>query len=650
MKRFIYILIVLIAAVLLSSVSKGPDSKGSGLRWKTGKSVDTAEVNRYSRLALQIVIRSDKPVWKKDESIGIMKAFIDTAEMLCKKKNIELPGILHLARAEYFYKKNDFKNSYQEAVMAMNLAESLKDTKILLSTMNLLGRYSLRTGSLSESLDYFDKGIRMAEKEKLKGYIPVNYFGMADVWIAMGDTIQYRKMAQRMIESANEEKDSVYKMLGFYILGTSLTEHPRDFKKADSLLRKGLEIATIRKDSSLISRSLANMGWNFYKEKKYNEAIKLYNKSLQYSIPARLYFNSANSLGNLGTIYRDMDNTEKALFYYRKSIYHGEQGNDAYNLSWVYDDMSQMYLRKKDTVNAFKSFVLFKKYSDAHIRSTSSKGLTDAMIRYEASAQAKENELLTLRVRNQQLLIYGYTGLIILSLTIGLLMFNRSRINARNRLSELNRKVSEVTQANLRQQMNPHFIFNTLNSIQYYMYQNDKLATNNYLTKFSSLMRKVLENSQHTSIPLRDELEALELYLELEKIRFKEKFDYKIRIDEEIDTILYKVPTMLIQPYVENSISHGLMPGAGKGMITIDLNLKNDHISCIIEDNGIGREAAEVKKNSHHNSLGTQIVSSRLELVNALYGTNLKTIYTDLKSNNGNPEGTRVEIHIPLLT
>jgi two-component sensor histidine kinase len=92
------------------------------------------------------------------------------------------------------------------------------------------------------------------------------------------------------------------------------------------------------------------------------------------------------------------------------------------------------------------------------------------------------------------------------------------------------------------------------------------------------------------------------------------------------------------------------MPGAGKGMITIDLNLKNDHISCIIEDNGIGREAAEVKKNSHHNSLGTQIVSSRLELVNALYGTNLKTIYTDLKSNNGNPEGTRVEIHIPLLT
>ena len=199
----------------------------------------------------------------------------------------------------------------------------------------------------------------------------------------------------------------------------------------------------------------------------------------------------------------------------------------------------------------------------------------------------------------------------------------------------MNRKISEITQANLRQQMNPHFIFNTLNSIQYYMYQHDKLATNNYLTKFSSLMRKVLENSQHTSVSLRDELEALKLYLELEMIRFKDKFDYEITVDDEIDTLLYKVPTMLIQPYVENSISHGLIPCEGKGLVKIDLKLENEYISCTIEDNGIGRDAAQEqkrKKEVNHNSLGTQIVASRLELVNALYGTSLKTIYTDLKS------------------
>jgi LytS/YehU family sensor histidine kinase len=166
-------------------------------------------------------------------------------------------------------------------------------------------------------------------------------------------------------------------------------------------------------------------------------------------------------------------------------------------------------------------------------------------------------------------------------------------------------------------------------------------------------MRKVLENSQHTSISLRDELEALKLYLELEMIRFKDKFDYEIKVDEEIDTLLYKVPTMLIQPYVENSISHGLMPCEGKGLVKISLRLENQYISCTIEDNGIGREAANEKKRdgqNNHNSLGTQIVTSRLDLVNALYGTSLKTIYTDLKNINGEPEGTRVEIQIPIMT
>jgi LytS/YehU family sensor histidine kinase len=315
--------------------------------------------------------------------------------------------------------------------------------------------------------------------------------------------------------------------------------------------------------------------------------------------------------------------------------------------------MSEMYLRQKDTANAYKTYVLFKKYSDSYILKTNSQGLTDARIKYEADTHNKEVELLSLRVRNQKLLIYGYTGLFILSMAIGILWFSRAKINAKRRLSELNRKISEITQANLRQQMNPHFIFNTLNSIQYYMYQHDKLATNNYLTKFSSLMRKVLENSQHTSVPLRDELDALNLYLELEMIRFKDKFDFSIKVDEDIDTLQFKVPTMLIQPYVENSICHGLMPSEGKGLVKIDIKLEKEYLACTIEDNGIGREASRDKKTNsknNHSSLGTQIVTSRLDLVNALYGTSLKTIYTDLKKINGEPSGTRVEIQIPIMT
>jgi LytS/YehU family sensor histidine kinase len=166
-------------------------------------------------------------------------------------------------------------------------------------------------------------------------------------------------------------------------------------------------------------------------------------------------------------------------------------------------------------------------------------------------------------------------------------------------------------------------------------------------------MRKVLDNSQHTSISLNDELAALNLYLELECIRFKDKFEFQINVDEEIDPLMYKVPTMLMQPYVENSICHGLIPKEGKGTVKINITLKKDYLQCNIEDNGIGRDASRERNNKregNHNSLGTQITASRLDLVNSLYGTSLKTTYTDLKDEKGDAVGTRVELHIPIIS
>ena len=276
-----------------------------------------------------------------------------------------------------------------------------------------------------------------------------------------------------------------------------------------------------------------------------------------------------------------------------------------------------------------------------------------ARAKYDADAVKSKVEVLSLKLKNQKLLMYGVSGLLLLAVLIALLLLRQSKLNAKRRISEMDQKILEVTQANLRQQMNPHFIFNTLNSIQYYMYKHDKLATNNYLTKFSSLIRKILENSQHTAVPVRDELDALQLYLELESIRFRDKFDYEIRVDDEIDPLMYKIPTMLIQPYVENAICHGLMYREKKGTVKIALDHGKDCLVCTIEDNGIGREASrELRKNKEktYNSLGTRITESRLNLVNSLYGTSLKTTFTDLMDEQGNAAGTRVEIHIPILT
>jgi tetratricopeptide (TPR) repeat protein len=647
-------------------MGSGIQLKGLDIKKRFGNG-DTALINKYTKRALKYVsVKGD---------LRIIKANIDTAEMICKKENVEIPALLHLARAQYFYITEDFNNSSQEATIALKLARDDNDPKILAKTMIFLGSYNLRTGFIKESIDYFNNTIILAEKHHLTGIIPLAYRALSNVYYTMGNTRGYNKNLLLMIEAARKENDTSFLKSGYYFLGTSLTGENRnyrkadslefqdykvpdslvfrDFKKADSLLRIGLAISLKKKDTVLIMMSMSNLGWNFFREAKYDSAVRAYNKTLRYSTAAKAHASSANALGNLGTTYRDMGMTELSLKYYAKAIEQARLDKNFNSVYWVYLDMSDMYLQKGDTSRAFKYYVIYKKYSDQYLKQSSSQGLADAKIRYEADTRNKELQLLSLRVSNQRLLIYGYTGLFVLSLAIGILLFSRSKINAKRRISEMNHTIAEITQANLRQQMNPHFIFNTLNSIQYYMYQHDKLATNNYLTKFSSLMRKVLENSQHTSIPLRDELEALTLYLELELIRFKDKFDFEIKVDDEIDPLLYKVPTMLIQPYVENSISHGLMPSEGKGLVKIGLKLENQYISCTIEDNGIGRDAAqELKKNKegNHNSLGTQIVTSRLDLVNALYGTNLKTIYTDLKDINGGPEGTRVEIQIPIIT
>ncbi|MDP4224152.1 MAG: histidine kinase [Bacteroidota bacterium] len=619
-----------------------------------GSEIDTAALNNLINNGFKSLSEKSSSLYP----ISFTKSCIDSAMLICEKKNIDIPARLHLLLAEYHYMTDDLRSASEEASLAMKKAAGSDAYEDLAKIYLFFGRYYLRTGFFKESLEYDENAIALAKKEKLRGVIPESYFAQADVFSAINNLGERRVRLVNLIDASLAENDLALATVGYRVLGTSfcgdsITAPYRNFRKADSLLRKCFGLAVIRKDSLNSAWSLSNIGWNFYLENKYDSSIAYFERSLKYSLPANIHAMASNSLGNLGTVYRDLKNPEKAIKYYQKAIDQGLSVKDLFNLQWIYMDMSNMYLSLKDTSNAYKSYVLFKKYSDSYIKKESIQGLVDARFRYEADTHNKEVELLSLRLKSNRLLNYGLAGGIFLSLIIGFLLFRSSRLKDKRRISEMNRKISEITQANLRQQMNPHFIFNTLNSIQYYMYQHDKLATNNYLTKFSNLMRKVLDNSQHTSVPLADELSALNLYLDLESIRFKDKFDYKINIDEEIDPLLYKVPTMLIQPYVENSISHGIIPGEEKGSVNIDLKLNKDYILCTIEDNGIGRDAARERKSkreNNHNSLGTQIAKSRLDLVNELYGTSLKTIYTDLKKETGEPAGTRVEIHIPIIT
>jgi len=648
-------LITILLIFIQSSVVAGDklNRTPSAIKFKSlsGSPKDTAAINTLVR-------KGTKYLSSKYAALDRAKTCIDSAVLICEKKNLDIPSRLHLLMAEYQFATNDLRSASEEASIAMKKAAGSGNSEDLARINLFFGKYYRRTGFFKESIEYYENAIAISKKEGLKGLIPISYLQQADVYWAINDLSGQRKILEKLIDASLAENDSALATIGYRVLGTtfcgdSAIEAKRNFRMADSLLRICFAIAATRKDTLNCAWSLSNIGWNYYLEKMYDSSIFYFERSLKrYSLPGNVHSMASNSLGNLGTVYRDLKNPEKAIKFYQKAIDQALIVSSLFNLQWIYMDMSNMYLNLKDTANAYKNYVLFKKYSDSYIKKENTQGLADARIRYEVDTQNKEVELLSLRMKKNRLLNYGFAGFIFLAALIGFLLFRGSKLKDKRRISEMNRKISEITQANLRQQMNPHFIFNTLNSIQYYMYQHDKLATNNYLTKFSSLMRKVLDNSQHTSVPLSDELSALNLYLELESIRFKDKFEYKISIDDEIDPLMHKIPTMLIQPYVENSICHGLIPKEGKGYVNIDLKLNSECILCSIEDNGIGREAAKErnqKRENNHNSLGTQIAKSRLDLVNELYGTSLQTVYTDLKNESGEPTGTRVEIHIPII-
>jgi tetratricopeptide (TPR) repeat protein len=603
---------------------------------------DTIVINRYLRLL-------DQNTTKEKYRIDYVKAYLDSAYSYIERKKLPVPAQLELYNAGYSYNTGDFRLAEEEALKALQTARENTDYVTMARVMIFLGAYYQKTGFYQESIDYYGDAIELCARYNINKLIARAYNGQASVYEAAGDLKSYKTSMQDMIEKAGKEADTVSLMAGLLRLGTKYADTTdfRNFKLADSLLKYCIRLSIIRKEPYYTAYAAANVGWNFYVEKMLDSSLYHYEIALKYSHGA-----SANAFGNIATIYSDLGQFSKARSYYEESIKIARNTNDYYTLSWVHNDMHIMFLRQKDTANAFRAFKLFKHYNDSLLITRNTQGLSDARIRYEADNHRKELDLLSLRLYNQRIIIYGFAIILTLFLVIGYLLQRASRLKARRKISEMNRQISEITQANLRQQMNPHFIFNTLNSIQYYMYQHDKLATNNYLTKFSNLMRKVLDNSQHTSVPLSDELAALNLYLELESLRFKDKFSYSVKIDEEIDPLMYKVPTMLIQPYVENSISHGLMPLEGKGIVNIEIKIDEGCLLCIIEDNGIGRDAARdrnAKKETNHNSLGTRITNSRLDLVNSLYGTSLRTVYTDLKNEKGEAAGTRVEIHIPVM-
>ncbi|MEO5942753.1 MAG: histidine kinase [Ferruginibacter sp.] len=261
----------------------------------------------------------------------------------------------------------------------------------------------------------------------------------------------------------------------------------------------------------------------------------------------------------------------------------------------------------------------------------------------------KDNDIKNLMIsksnRSKALYIAALAIFVVLFTTIYYQRGQRSKINIQKVKAELQTQV-------LRAQMNPHFIFNSLNSIENFIMRNEKRLASDYLNKFARLIRMILDSSRNEVVPISKDMETLQLYIDLEQLRFNDKFTFKTFTDPELLSGDYCVPSLLIQPYVENAIVHGLAHTEADDLyLTVITSLENNFIKYVIEDNGIGREQAAIynmRNKSNHKSVGLSITENRINNFNDKININAVQI-TDLYNKNDLPCGTRVEIHIKAI-
>ena len=253
-----------------------------------------------------------------------------------------------------------------------------------------------------------------------------------------------------------------------------------------------------------------------------------------------------------------------------------------------------------------------------------------------------------IRLILNKILLYASIAGAVFIMAYLLVLNNRRKLKREEEQFKLKSKLYEMEIKLIKSQMNPHFLFNSLNSIQQLVALDEKDKAQYYLSKFSRLIRKLLEHTTKDNLSLADEIDILNRYLEIESLRFNHVFKYSIEVDSKINTLTTFIPHFLIQPFVENAIWHGLLPKKGDKNLTINFQLVSENkISCIIEDNGVGRK--EKKKNFEKKSLAIDFIQQRLDLMNENLGMDLSLIITDKIDKEGNSEGTTVVLYLPIL-
>jgi LytS/YehU family sensor histidine kinase len=316
----------------------------------------------------------------------------------------------------------------------------------------------------------------------------------------------------------------------------------------------------------------------------------------------------------------------------------------------AYKTLSEIHEQMGDISSSFYYFKAYSDLNDSIFNEHKYSAVAELEVKYETEKKeqqlalyAEQAEVQRLRIlqRNRMLLALAIAAFLLILIVY--LLYQQYRVRSIQKALELEQKL-------LRSQMNPHFIFNSLIAIQSFIYSKDAFQAGDYLAKFAELVRHTLVSSRTELISLQKEIEMMRVYLDLQKLRFEEHFEYKLEVDDQLEVEDLYIPPMFAQPFIENAIEHGLRHRGPGGLVRIRYSMKEkDVLQIKVTDNGIGREAsAELGEKSGHKSMGIAITEERLGVLSKKYNRKFTMQTRDLKDDEDSNAGFEVQIDVPV--
>jgi len=542
---------------------------------------------------------------------------------------------------------------YLDSSMAMFV--SMGDTTGVVYVRNNLAVAMMRRGNYTEALSYYQENLIIAKKRNepenlVLAYnnIGITYFD----WKKYNQALDNYHMALGVLEQLDEEERTgpVYNNIG---------EAYFDMGKKDTALYYFNKARVInqkygKKRSILIS--MTNIGNIYFADKDYENALKNYSRALNISrsIPDEVHTALINI--KIGILYNALGEYKKAHGFLSKGLTMSLDQELFNSVLEAYIGLIEYARGIKDAQQVYNYGNLYINLKDSLFNDNSLNKISELETKYKTVEKEKEIVILKsdqqvkeMEIQLQKNLKYSLVVLLLVLLLTAILLFNRYKLKKDKEKSEVEKARMRIEQRLLHSQMNPHFIFNSLNSINSFIGENNTHEAQLYLSKFARLMRLILENSRKNMVALEDEVNALRLNLELEQLRFDGRFRFIIDISKDIDPEDIYLPPMLIQPFVENAIKHGVKGIEGEGLVSLTIKTEGELLICIVEDNGIGRDETMRKGNvvEGHVSLGTQVTIERLEILRHEINPKSGLEIIDLKDKDGIGIGTKVILSFP---